>query len=245
MIKRIEEVSINAWPSLQTSIYDGWIIRFADGYTKRANSINPLYYSKEEIDKKIDYCEILFKNKNLPVVFKLTKESEPVGLDDKLALRGYEKIDVTSVQMLELVDFKYIQLNNCVAATKLTDDWLNAFSRFSKLSEKQRCTLKKMLLNRTMNNYYFKYLDNDSIIACGLGVEENKYFGLFDVVVDEKHRGKGHGRKLLDSILSFAKSKNIEKAYLQVVGNNVIAKKLYKNIGFKEIYKYWYRIKKI
>jgi hypothetical protein len=29
-MKLIEEIAMNAWPSLQTMFYDGWIIRFAD-----------------------------------------------------------------------------------------------------------------------------------------------------------------------------------------------------------------------
>jgi hypothetical protein len=29
----IEELTMNAWPSLQTILLDGWIIRMAGGYT--------------------------------------------------------------------------------------------------------------------------------------------------------------------------------------------------------------------
>ena len=42
LMQKIEELSMNALPAMQTQIYDGWVIRFADGYTKRANSINPI-----------------------------------------------------------------------------------------------------------------------------------------------------------------------------------------------------------
>ncbi len=31
MIKLIEELSMNAWPALQTKLFDGWVLRFADG----------------------------------------------------------------------------------------------------------------------------------------------------------------------------------------------------------------------
>ena len=40
---RIEEVALNAWPSMQHMLYDGWLLRFSNGYTKRANSVNILY----------------------------------------------------------------------------------------------------------------------------------------------------------------------------------------------------------
>lgn len=38
-----EELQMNALPSLQTILYDGWVLRFAKGYTNRANSVNPIY----------------------------------------------------------------------------------------------------------------------------------------------------------------------------------------------------------
>ena len=30
----IEELSLNHWQPLSTLLYDGWVLRFADGYTK-------------------------------------------------------------------------------------------------------------------------------------------------------------------------------------------------------------------
>ena len=42
MIRTLEELSMNALPALQTMLYGGWVLRFANGYTRRANSINPI-----------------------------------------------------------------------------------------------------------------------------------------------------------------------------------------------------------
>jgi len=71
LITHIEELSLNAWAALQTMVYDGWIIRFAEGYTKRANSVNPLYTSSIPIEEKLHYCENLYRSRNLPVVCKI------------------------------------------------------------------------------------------------------------------------------------------------------------------------------
>ena len=83
MIRKIEELSMNAWPSLQTKLYDGWVLRFSDGYTRRANSVNPIYESKIVLDEKIDFCEKEYEQRNLPTLFKLTAERT---LDNILAL---------------------------------------------------------------------------------------------------------------------------------------------------------------
>lgn len=43
--KTIEELSLSHWQPLSTLLYDGWVLRFAKGYTKRANSVQPIYDS--------------------------------------------------------------------------------------------------------------------------------------------------------------------------------------------------------
>jgi hypothetical protein len=60
----MEELSLNAWPAHQTLLYDGWVIRFANGYTKRANSVNPLYLSTIDLDEKIAFCRASIASKN-------------------------------------------------------------------------------------------------------------------------------------------------------------------------------------
>ena len=35
LIKTIEDLSLNAWPSHQIELYDGWILRFSYFYTHR------------------------------------------------------------------------------------------------------------------------------------------------------------------------------------------------------------------
>ena len=67
----IEELSMDAWPSIKTCFYDGWVIRLSNGFANRSNSINPIYPSKLNLEEKINYCERLFARYNLPAAYKI------------------------------------------------------------------------------------------------------------------------------------------------------------------------------
>jgi len=108
-IRLLEELSLNAWPALHTLTVDGWLVRFANGYTRRANSVNPLYAPAGNVNDNIAACEALYAARGLPTVFKLTPDSQPPDLDDLLAQRGYTREAETSVQTLALGDASRLQ----------------------------------------------------------------------------------------------------------------------------------------
>ena len=64
-IIEIELMMMRSWPALEEKTYDGWIMRFSEGYTKRANSINPMYESYFDLEEKYEYCRKLYEEKKL------------------------------------------------------------------------------------------------------------------------------------------------------------------------------------
>jgi N-acetylglutamate synthase len=78
--------------------------------------------------------------------------------------------------------------------------------------------------------------------SCALGVLEGEFFGLFDVVTAPEHRSKGHATALLSSMLDWAQKNGARHAYLGVVALNSPARRLYDKLGFREVYRYWYRV---
>lgn len=242
MITTLEELSLNAWAALQTIIYDGWIVRFANGYTKRANCINPLYPPQLAAEEKIRFCEQLYREKNLPVVFKMTSAVFPSDLDQQLAERGYQKDSLTSVQTLDLESFS-AATSSVEISESLSDKWLNQFCKMSFVSTENKSTLRNILNNIIPHHCFVSLQVQGNVVACGLGVLQSGYIGLFDIVTDKDFRKQGYGQQIVESILSWGKEHGARQAYLQVMLNNPPALRLYSKVGFVEKYQYWYRIK--
>ncbi len=243
MIRVIEELSMNAWPSLQTMLYDGWVLRFADGYTRRANSINPLYPSHDDVDGKIRTCEDLYRARGLNVVFKMTSAVYPETLDAVLVGRGYAVDARTSVQTLDLGSVDQAPAPEVTLAETLSDDWLSAFREMSGIPERRGPVLKQMLTAIAPAMCFASIRRGDQVVACGLGVLQAGFVGLYDIITHPQARQQGHGARLVSSILAWARQRGARTAYLQVMLNNLPALRLYSKLGFGEIYQYWYRVK--
>jgi ribosomal protein S18 acetylase RimI-like enzyme len=89
----------------------------------------------------------------------------------------------------------------------------------------------------------FDLFVKDCHVGCGLGVVHRNYLGIFDIVIHPEYRRRGYGRKIMESIIAWGKMNGAEVSYLQVMTDNPEAIDLYDKIGFREIYKYWYRVK--
>ena len=100
IVRAIEERSLRAWPAFETRPCRGWQVRYAEGYTKRANSANAVEPSARfGVVKPL--AEIFYRAHRQPVIFRLT----PLSGDDAeplLVRSGYERIDPTQVMIAKL-----------------------------------------------------------------------------------------------------------------------------------------------
>jgi len=244
MITLIEELSMNAWPALQTQLYDGWVLRFAGGYTRRANCINPLYPGKLALDEKMETCERIYREQKLPVIYKLTPDSLPPRLDAALEARGYASEAPTSVQVLALGGQAFKARSEISLSRRLTEEWYVAFNRLSASKPATQALHAKMLQAILPSCAFAAARVGGRIAGCGLAVEQNGYVGLYDILVDPELRRQGLGLSLMNSLLVWGQAQSARTAYLQVMKDNPPALGLYARLGFREAYSYWYRVKR-
>jgi GNAT superfamily N-acetyltransferase len=240
--RRIEEAGLNSWPALQQLLFDGWLIRFAQGYTKRANSVTPLYPALTPAEEKIAWCERVFQERQLPVVFRLLSfAEESQHLDYLLTQRGYSLLDRTLVWSLPLSSAPVVEHPSLKALA--LDDWLPIYARWNnRLSELQHVH-REMLAHISSPLIYAALYQQDTCVACGLGVLDHDICGLFDIVTDPAQRRRGYGTQLVSGLLDWGRQQGASLAYLQVVDTNLAAQQLYARLGFQESYQYWYRVK--
>jgi GNAT superfamily N-acetyltransferase len=243
LIGLLEELSLNAWPSLQTAHYDGWALRFANGYTRRANSVNPVFSSSLNVDEKIKYCEGLFQARGLHPTFKMTPLVYPGNLDNILAKKWYREEAMSSVQLLDLSTLEKPTLETAILTETLTAEWLTADCRLNRVQERHVTTLTQILENIVPRHCFVALIQDGETVSVGLAVVERGYMGLFDIVTDERLRNRGLGTQLMLHLLNWGKAQGAGHAYLQVMVENSAAQSLYWKLGFREVYQYWYRVK--
>ncbi|WP_339316060.1 GNAT family N-acetyltransferase [Paenibacillus sp. FSL R10-2734] len=247
MYKSIEEITLNTWPAEQSVLLNGWVLRTAAGYTKRANSVNPLYGAESslpDLTDQIKRAEQYYIDAGLKPVFKITPYIQPANLDEVLANRGYTIVEPSSVRVLDMEglaltdDLRYsIQVQE-----NLTEEWLNTFTDLAELSDVNRDSLTRMLSASYLQQGYVLLFKDGVPTACGLGVLQNGYIGLFDIITSSDYRRQGMAEQLLLTLLHWGKAQGATTAFLQVVQANAGASALYDKLGFKEIYQYWYRV---
>ncbi len=247
IIRQFEELSANAWAAPFTTLYDGWVIRYARGYTRRANSVMPLYPGALPLDDKLSYCEQFFEDRSLSTIFKMTTAALPTNLDDALAQLGYTYGAATSVQTLDLNRLT-VAMNTGMAQLDIrsypSKVWIGAFQKMNDVAAIHHEVSRQMLAEHLLQPTHFVLLwDGSDPVAVAMLVIERGYAGIFDVVVNPQHRGNGYGRQMMLYLLALAQQNGAHTAYLQVMQENERAQRLYESLGFREVYSYWYRRK--
>jgi len=163
-ILQYEELSMNAHPALQTQFFDGWVLRFANGYTNRANSINLLYQSSIGLKEKIAECEKRYFSQGLPAVYKLTDHTD-LTIDETLDEMLYVKVTPTYVMDMDLNGKEY-GFGNCEITNYADDMWLNAYFSFSRYTDCVKMTTAKQILENIKKSYAMRAYSERRHICC-------------------------------------------------------------------------------
>ncbi len=239
--RELEEAALRAWPALEQHIHDGWCLRFARGYTKRANSVTPLGTSALPLDQHVSCCEAEYRRRGLTPIFRIAQPWAPAELDRHLEKRGYARVDRTHVIAASLDSLGLPGGGLAVEQAESASAWVRIYSQLGGRKGAEEDHVR--LLNAIASPRFFAQMrEDDAPVACGIGVLDGSYLGLFDLLVGAQHRGRGIGTGLIAQLGQWARAHQGRWAYLQVTHSNTAARKLYEGLGFADVYTYWYRV---
>jgi ribosomal protein S18 acetylase RimI-like enzyme len=240
-IRDLEERALNAWPALQTVVIGGWLVRFSEGYTKRANSACTLGSPAAPLSEVGAAIEAMYERHGQKPIFRLSA----LARDDDaewLAKRGYGVLEPTAIMTKSLG--AAIPVDPDVVMTDAPSEaWLAGFSEGNRYGPAVRPTLEKMLAAIRPQALFATLNDDGRACGYGLAVVERGRVGLFDILVEERVRGRGLGRRLVQAMLGAGARAGAKGAYLQVLEANEVAIGLYGSLGFAKRYGYAYQVR--
>jgi len=235
LVRALEQRCFNGWPTLRTVLADGWVLRLADGHTRRANSASALYPSAMSAVELSEFVKAQFKAANLPPVIRLTPLA-PHRLAQELAALGWSEDDPS----LGLYAPKIIGAADLGLSTepRASDEWIAAAMHSYGYGDAGAKALRRMLDNLAVPAAFATIYDAGKPVGWGLAVAERGMVGLYDLVIAPEKRGAGLGRKLVAGLLHWGKVQGATSAYLQVRVGNAPARRLYESLGFTIAYLY-------
>ena len=263
-IRFLENVAADGFVGLEEIDYDGWELRFTEGFTGRANSVQIKGESTIDLIQKVEFCEKAYAEHELPCMFKLTDaDKDFISLLEK---RGYQVAKPTDVMTLALDDVNASNMKGVdtsvsekvdternagatmkdVEFTTSPENWFEYYFKFENMQdEKNRELTRKIHAKVPASQVYIKVIYEGKTAAVASLATERGYSLLHNVVVDPELRGKGLGKKLCRAAILKSKECGASHIFLQVMQNNPVALNLYKKLGFEKQYTYYYVTNKV
>ncbi len=239
---RVEEACRNAWPSSRELIYRGWIMRFSGGTIRRTNSVNPLRGHREKPKGVTELAETLYRSLGRTPIFRVPQIAD--DLDQSLTAQGYRFEGLSAVRLCELATHTAAMSDDVIVETEMSDNWHSASSRIGASSEFDHAIFRDMIATIVIPKAFTSIEADGRIVAKAYGAIHDGLLVLESVATDQDYRQRGYSRKVVSALMTWAKTRGVEAACLQVVADNIPALALYNALGFnRELYRYHYRIK--
>ncbi len=249
-IRKIEELSMNAWPSFKIELYDKWLIRFSHQYTYRTNCVEQIGPSIIPLDEKVKYCENIYSDYGTPCSFKISPVIAP-EFDDYLASLGYEVKHETNVMTMSLDNFVPIfnpadSNISVIVNDTITDEWISQLFKLNGTNNPLHLNIVPNMFKAIPKKTIVTCIkDNGKMVASGLGILDRDDLGIYAIYIDSNYRKRGYAKAICNTIITKGIELGAKYTYLQVVKHNDPAINLYESLGYRYDYEYWFRSKVI
>jgi N-acetylglutamate synthase len=238
----LERIADAAWPAPFRERLGEWILRAADGWTSRANSVLPLGDPGRGLDEAIDRCEAWYSARGLPprVTVPLPLRRDVSGI---LTVRGWRAQPPVLVQTATLSDVlaapPAAQVGVALHQSPSPELLRVVAARKGGLPEAARHVLTAVPEVR----FAEVRGEDGALFAVGRGAVVDNWLHLGLVEVDPSQRGRGLAGRVSCALATWAVRVGATRALLQVEEHNAGAVAVYARLGFTthHLYVTWLR----
>jgi len=235
LARELDPIALESWPARETEALDGWLLRFTDGFSSRANSVSALAYRGSSLERSIAAAEAAYRARGLTPQFQITPATDPPGLEDMLVRRGYTHRTPT---LLMVADAAGVAGAVDVRVSSSVDAPFAALTREGSHSSADGDERLSILARIGHPKAYVTAHESGIAMACGASVAIGDWASVYVMRTTPSARRRGHGRRVLRGIADWALARGASRLYLQVDESNVAAQALYARAGFREAYRY-------
>ena len=249
LFARVEDAGLNASATSQQLLADGWLVRLLPGKAKRARCINAIAPGRGALDARLAHARAFYAQAGLPLIFRITPFTQPAGLDDALAERGFTSLDDTRVMVCRDLDAAARADVALPPGHVVVPVGALAFAqavgalRGSTLAQQQAHAQRLEQSPLAWRAFVVRRQADGRQVAAGQVATEGELVGVYDVNTDPACRKQGLATHLCKYALSRALAEDKARvAYLQVEADNEPARRIYARLGFFDAYRYHYRM---
>ncbi|MDJ0496609.1 MAG: GNAT family N-acetyltransferase [Acidimicrobiia bacterium] len=236
-VVEIEAAAYRAWPARELVEYDGWELRFADGFSRRGNSVYPARPSKLPLSEKLNWCRNWYRDRGEPLLVRQTPATE-AGLDEVLADSGFT-LEGRTLVMTTNLSGGFDSADTVADAP--SPEWWEAAAALWEIPQSSHAAWRSIIERIDHPAAFVQRSGANGSHAAGLAVVVGGWLGLFEIIVRSDLRRRGIGSGVTRSLLNWGAHSGATGAFLQVVEENEAAIACYRRLGFEPAYHYWYR----
>ena len=236
----LERAGMKAWPGIEVSQDGSWVLRAANGYTKRANSVQPLDpYDDDDLETRIAQVRDWYAARGLPPTFRMTPLASP-ELSRHLDAAGWTAVERSCALGMAMPDVTPDARGECL--DPFGDRFLDAQRTMWGYPEiKMQKLIALMRAVPVPMTGVVLYSDENDAVATSLWAVADGISVTGNVVTDTTARRRGFASAMMRTGLAWAKAQGAATAALNVVADNAAARRLYAGLGYEWLFDYVYR----
>jgi ribosomal protein S18 acetylase RimI-like enzyme len=235
-IEACETRLVNLWPAVDTLLIGDWVLRFANGYSGRANSASAIRSGADLGEADLALIARLYRAAGLQPAIRLTPLASP-GLEPRLLAGGW-RLRTSSIGMRTPARPAWRAAPEVIIDSTPQAHWLDGISALQEPSKSQPDHLAAIVGRIRLPVGFATLREADTPAAFGMAALDRGWAEIGSIITRPEARGKGLGRKLVTSLLHWAVENGAEQVFLQVEASNEPAKTLYRSLGFADLYAY-------